>query len=153
MEISFDPAQRKRNLEKHGLDLADAGEVLNGSCLTLRDDRLDDSDDPPEWPDEVWDRAEIAIGGKVIRPATGTLTRAFTPEEIRARRGRPPLGSAAKVQQSLRLSKAVLDHFRATGPGWQARIDEVLRRHVEAAAELKRRVADERQEYRREGDG
>ena len=87
-------------------------------------------DDSPEWTDEMFDRAEFAIGDKVIRPATGTLTRDFTPEEIRARRGRPPLGSEAKVQQSLRLSKAVLDHFRATGPGWQARIDEVLRRHV-----------------------
>jgi uncharacterized protein (DUF4415 family) len=153
MKISFDPAQRQRNLEKHGLDLADAAEVLNGPCLNLRDDRLDGFDDSPEWTDEMFDRAEFAIGGKVIRPATGTLTRAFTPEEIRARRGRPPLGETAKVQQSLRLSKAVLDHFRATGPGWQARIDEVLKRYVEAAAELKRRIAEERQEYRREGDG
>lgn len=108
----------------------------------------DDPDEAPEWPDEVWDRAEIAIGDKVIRPATGTLTRAFTPDEIRARRGRPPLGTEAKVQQSLRLSREVLDHFRATGPGWQARIDEVLRRHVEASAGTKRRVAEEREAYR-----
>jgi uncharacterized protein (DUF4415 family) len=101
----------------------------------------------------MFDRAEIAIGGKVIRPATGTLTRAFTPDEIRARRGRPPLGETAKVQQSLRLSKEVIDHFRATGPGWQARIDAVLRRHVaEAAAgdRGERRVAEERQDYRGE---
>ncbi|HEX8240823.1 MAG TPA: BrnA antitoxin family protein [Allosphingosinicella sp.] len=152
MKISFDPAQRKLNLEKHGLDLADAAEVLNGPCLTLRDDRLEDSDESPEWTDEMFDRAEFAIGGKVVRPATGTLTRAFTPE-IRARRGRPPLGETAKVQQSLRLSKAVIDHFRATGPGWQARIDEVLRRHVaNSAAEDRgeRRVAEERQDYRGE---
>ncbi|HEX8261643.1 MAG TPA: BrnA antitoxin family protein [Allosphingosinicella sp.] len=111
-----------------------------------------DPDEAPEWPDEVWDRAEFAIGDRVIRPATGTFTRDFTPEEIRARRGRPPLGTEPKVQQSLRLSKAVLDHFRATGPGWQARIDEVLRRHV-AEAEAKagqRRVAEEREPYRGE---
>jgi uncharacterized protein (DUF4415 family) len=113
-----------------------------------------DPDEAPEWPDEVWDRAEIAIGGKVIRPATGTLTRAFTPDEIRARRGRPPLGGTAKVQQSLRLSREVLDHFRSTGPGWQARIDEVLRRHVhqEAAKAGERRVAEEREPYRGEGE-
>ena len=111
-----------------------------------------DPDEAPEWTDEVWDRAEFAIGDKVIRPATGTFTRAFTPEEIRARRGRPPLGSEAKVQQSLRLSKAVLDHFRSTGPGWQARIDEVLKRHVAEAAgkESERRVAEEREPYRGE---
>jgi uncharacterized protein (DUF4415 family) len=152
MKISFDPAQRKRNLEKHGLDLADAAEVLNGPCLNLRDDRLEDPDDAPEWTDEMFDRAEFAIGGKVIRPATGTLTRAFTTDEIRARRGRPPLGETAKVQQSLRLSKAVIDHFRATGPGWQARIDAVLRRHVaEAAGESgARRVAEGRRDYRGE---
>ena len=111
-----------------------------------------DEDDAPEWTDEMFDRAEFAIGGQVIRPATGTLTRAFTPEEIRARRGRPPLGSEAKVQQSLRLSREVLDHFRATGPGWQARIDEVLRRHVAEAGgeESERRVAEEREPYRGE---
>jgi uncharacterized protein (DUF4415 family) len=113
-----------------------------------------DPDEAPEWPDDVWDRAEIAVGGKVIRPARGTLTRAFAPDEIRARRGRPPLGEAAKVQQSLRLSREVLDHFRATGPGWQSRIDEVLRRHVrEAGARAGQRVADEQDGFRgAEGD-
>ena len=90
-------------------------------------------DDAPEWTDEMFDRAEFAIGDKIIRPATGTFTRDFTPEEIRARRGRPPLGETAKVQQSLRLSREVVEHFRSTGPGWQARIDEVLRRHVAEA--------------------
>ncbi|HLL31911.1 MAG TPA: BrnA antitoxin family protein [Allosphingosinicella sp.] len=112
-----------------------------------------DPDEAPELTDEIWDRAEIAIGGKVIRPATGTLTRAFTPDEIRARRGRPPLGEAAKVQQSLRLSREVLDHFRATGRGWQARIDEVLRRHVEEATGAARRVAEEQEEFRGEEGG
>lgn len=28
---------------------------------------------------------------------------------------------------SLRLDKAVLEHFRATGPGWQSRINQALR--------------------------
>lgn len=31
---------------------------------------------------------------------------------------------------SLRLSAEVLEHFRATGPGWQTRIDEMLQREV-----------------------
>ncbi|HEX6411136.1 MAG TPA: BrnT family toxin [Sphingomicrobium sp.] len=38
MRISFDPAKRARNLAKHGLDLADAGEVLEGPCIDLLDD-------------------------------------------------------------------------------------------------------------------
>jgi uncharacterized protein (DUF4415 family) len=29
---------------------------------------------------------------------------------------------------SLRLDSEVLDKFKATGPGWQARINEVLRK-------------------------
>jgi uncharacterized protein (DUF4415 family) len=36
--------------------------------------------------------------------------------------------SATKQLVSLRLSPAVLDYFKATGPGWQTRIDEVLKK-------------------------
>ena len=79
-----------------------------------------DDPDLPEWPDEVWDRAEIAIGGRVIRPATGTLTRA----------GRPPQGAAPKRQVTLRLDPDVIDRFRAGGAGWQSRINAALRKAV-----------------------
>ena len=79
-----------------------------------------DPDDAPEWDDEVFSRAEVAVGGKVVRPAEGTLTR----------RGRPPLGNAAKQQVTLRLAPKVLEHFKATGTGWQTRINAVLERHV-----------------------
>ena len=41
MEISFDPVKRARNLAKHGLDLADAGEVLGRTCFHILDDRED----------------------------------------------------------------------------------------------------------------
>ena len=82
-----------------------------------------DPDDAPEWPDEVWERAEFAIGDEVIRPATGTLTR----------RGRPPVGDAPKQQVTLRLPRHVIDHFKAGGAGWQTRIGEVLKRHAEEA--------------------
>lgn len=34
-----------------------------------------DPDDAPEWSDEVFERAEVRKGGKVVREATGTLTR------------------------------------------------------------------------------
>lgn len=79
-----------------------------------------DPDTPSEWPDEVWERAEFAIGGKVIRPATGTLTRA----------GRPPIGDEPKQQVTLRLPRDVIRFFKAGGPGWQSRIGEVLERQV-----------------------
>lgn len=67
-----------------------------------------DPDDAPEWTDEMFDRAEIRIGDKVIR------------------RGRPP-GSSKRLV-SLRLDQAVIDHFRAAGPGWQSRLNAVLRK-------------------------
>ena len=77
----------------------------------------------PEWTDAQLDRAELAIGGKVIRPAAGTLTK----------RGRPKK-TDAKVSVHLRLSPAVLKHFRARGPGWQTRIDEALRKAAKLGA-------------------
>jgi hypothetical protein len=45
-----------------------------------------DPDDAPELSDEVFARAQIAIGGRVVRPARGTLTRWFTDEELAERR-------------------------------------------------------------------
>jgi hypothetical protein len=40
VEIGFDPAKRARNPAKHGLDLADAGEVLERPCIDLLDDLI-----------------------------------------------------------------------------------------------------------------
>lgn len=83
----------------------------------------DDSWDPdtaPEWPDDAWDRAQISIGGKVIREATGTLSK----------RGRPPIGDEPKQQLTLRLPRDVITHFKSGGPGWQTRISAVLERAI-----------------------
>jgi uncharacterized protein (DUF4415 family) len=82
------------------------------------------SEEMPEWPDDAWDRAEIAIGGKVIRPATGTLTRGP---------GRPK-AAISKKSVHMRLSPDVLDYFRSSGPGWQTRIDEALRKAARLGA-------------------
>ena len=41
-------------------------------------------------------------------------------------RGRPALGCKAKRLNTLRLDPEVLDAFKATGPGWQSRINDVL---------------------------
>lgn len=79
-----------------------------------------DPDDAPELTAEVAARAQIAIGGKIVRPATGTLTK----------RGRPPVGEAAKQQVTLRLAPRVVDHFKASGAGWQTRLNAVLEQYV-----------------------
>jgi uncharacterized protein (DUF4415 family) len=82
-----------------------------------------DPDDAPEWTEDQWNRAEIAVGDVVIRPANGTLTKP----------GRPKSANAKKSVH-LRLSPDVLSYFRKTGPGWQTRIDETLRKAAKLGA-------------------
>lgn len=48
-------------------------------------------------------------------------------ESIRRSRGRPAV-PRPKQQVSLRLDPEVIEKFKATGKGWQARINEVLKR-------------------------
>jgi len=75
----------------------------------------------PEWTQADFARA---------RPAREILPKVL-PKEVAERllrpRGRPKTGNAKKLV-SLRLSTAVLDYFKATGAGWQTRIDETLRK-------------------------
>ncbi len=76
-----------------------------------------DPDDAPEWKEEHFQRAQLSVGGKVIRQATGTYTK----------RGRPK-SDDPKQQVTLRLDSAVLEKFRAMGPRWQSRINAELRK-------------------------
>lgn len=74
--------------------------------------------DNPEWTKEDFARARPApeIHGRLI--ASGLVRK----------RGRPPKAEdERKKQVTLRLSQDVLSAARKTGPGWQARVDEVLR--------------------------
>jgi uncharacterized protein (DUF4415 family) len=72
-------------------------------------------DDAPELTDEFFRRADWYEGEKLIR------------------RGRPP-GLVPKRPVTIRLDTDVIAHFKATGHGWQTRINDTLRR----AAKLKR---------------
>lgn len=68
-----------------------------------------DPDDAPELTREWFEKADLYHGEKLVR------------------RGRPP---AEKPKQaiSLRVDADVLDHFKSEGPGWQGRMNEVLRK-------------------------
>lgn len=50
-------------------------------------------------------------------------------DELIRRRGRPPLGQT-KQAIKLRLDPEVIERFRQSGPGWQSRINEALRKVV-----------------------
>jgi uncharacterized protein (DUF4415 family) len=78
-----------------------------------------DPDDAPELTEDLFDRAELKDGDRVLRPAEGTLTR----------RGRPRLANP-KRQVTLRLDSDVLERLRQSGPGWQGRVNEILRKAV-----------------------
>ncbi|MBF0178604.1 MAG: BrnA antitoxin family protein [Magnetococcales bacterium] len=45
------------------------------------------------------------------------------------RRGRP-LSTNRKVSLSVRYSSEVVAYFRATGPGWQSRMDDALKNWI-----------------------
>ena len=46
------------------------------------------------------------------------------------RRPGRPLGSGTKTQITLRLDTDIVEKFKASGDGWQTRINEVLRAHA-----------------------
>ena len=73
--------------------------------------------DNPEW-----NAGDIA-GAK-------PFAEAFPELAAKARRLRGPQKKATKKLVSLRLSPDVLERFRSTGRGWQARIDEALRKSL-----------------------
>ena len=85
----------------------------------------DDSWDPdtaPELGEHFFRHAAIMHGDKVIREATGTLTRVF---------GRPK-SPDPKQLVSIRLDRVVLERLRASGAGWQTRVNDILRKAVDA---------------------
>jgi uncharacterized protein (DUF4415 family) len=62
----------------------------------------------------------------------GEVGRIHTPEQILARRGRPPGSVSATTKQAvkLRLDPDVLAALRDSGPGWQTRVNSILREAV-----------------------
>lgn len=66
-------------------------------------------DDPPELTEEWFREADLMHGDKVIR------------------RGRPKLANPKQLL-SLRLPPDVIASWKASGPGWQTRMAEVLKK-------------------------
>lgn len=89
--------------------------------MTVRPPPPDDFDPNPEWTDADWATARPARD--VLPELLGDSASALL---VRRPRGRPR-SDTAKTKVNIRLSPDVLAHWRATGPGWQSRIDDLLR--------------------------
>lgn len=66
-----------------------------------------DEDDAPELTEEWFEKADLMQGAKVVR------------------RGRP--AGRTKASQTVRFDLDVLAAFKATGKGWQTRMNDALR--------------------------
>ncbi|MBF0341512.1 MAG: BrnA antitoxin family protein [Magnetococcales bacterium] len=67
-----------------------------------------DPDDAPELTDEWFEQADLYKDGKIVR------------------RGRP-VGSGKKISTTVRFDADVISTFRASGKGWQTRMNDALR--------------------------
>jgi uncharacterized protein (DUF4415 family) len=86
-------------------------------------------------PDPEMLEFQAALLRSVDQALGGEYAAVHTPEEIMARRRGRPVGSRkadTKVAVTLRFDPDVLAALRATGPGWQPRVNEVMREWVTA---------------------
>ncbi len=86
-----------------------------------------DPDDAPELTDEFFENGTWRIGEHVVTKEEG---QAAMRQQTRGR----PVGSVAattKAAIKLRVDQDVLSAFKATGRGWQTRMNAVLRKAVE----------------------
>lgn len=110
--ITWDQPKRQRNIDKHGIDLAEELQAL-----------IDAAPEGDAAGEEAWGTATVTHGGGV----EATLV-----ELRRARGQRGPQKAPRKVATAIRLSPEVVDFFKSGGSGWQTRVDEALREYVKA---------------------
>ena len=82
----------------------------------------------PDTDNPAWTAEDFAQA----RPAREVLPEIFSKartEALLAHRGRPK-AEVTKVRVGIRLSSEVIDHFKASGDGWQTRIDAALRQYI-----------------------
>ena len=93
--------------------------ILPGESLDDFEKRVGDV--APEWTDADFKRA---------RPVSDFPDLLEALNNARARGQRGPQKSEVKDRIGLRLDHHIVEHFRATGPGWQSRINDILAEHV-----------------------
>jgi uncharacterized protein (DUF4415 family) len=82
--------------------------------------------------DEVGELSDAELAE--MRPAREVLPRDLYDGLVRGRAGRPPKPDR-KIAIKLRLDPDVIAGFKATGEGWQTRINDTLRRALDRMKE------------------
>jgi len=83
----------------------------------------------PERPDEVVPELGDDFFARA-KPAQEVMPADFM-AAVRNKGGRPK-SEAPKVAVSIRLDQTVIDHFKASGSGWQSRINALLVEDIKA---------------------
>lgn len=87
---------------------------MNGKPENITRDAWDSVDSPELTEDEL---ARMKPAREALKPA---LFEKLT-------KGRGPQKTPTKEAVSLRLDRDVVEHFRSMGPGWQTKINDILR--------------------------
>jgi uncharacterized protein (DUF4415 family) len=82
---------------------------MSGKKRASKSTRVD-PDDAPELTEEWFAKADLYEGGELIR------------------KGGRPKSDNPKEAVNIRLDADLVAHYRATGPGWQSRINSALRK-------------------------
>jgi len=90
-------------------------------------------DENPEWTEEDFRRARPAA--EVLPPEL----LAILPKRKPGQRG--PQRAPVKTKISLRVDAEVLAHYKATGPGWQTRVNDALKKAAFGKPSRKGRAA------------
>ncbi len=100
-------------------DLPTLDDVAKG-LISLDDYEIAHGEDIPEWTEADYARA------RPMKEMFPDIIEAF--ERMRGARG--PQKSPVKERVGMRLDADIVRHFRDTGPGWQSRVNDVLRAHL-----------------------
>jgi len=73
---------------------------------------------------------EEALLRSLEQAHNGEYARVHTPEQIVARRRGRPQVESPKVPTTIRFDSDVLEALKATGKGWQTRVNEAMREWV-----------------------
>lgn len=101
------PTNAKRKSTSHKFSPEEIAAAQVAAPETVESDGID------------WSKAQVTRGGGVKQTVAAL------------RRTRGPNKNPTKEQVAIRFSREVLAYFRASGSGWQTRMDEVLRKYVD----------------------